>query len=98
VGWFEGVNTLTGDPLSAGLLRVQSDGRVEAQLETGWVEGPRIEYFYTLGLAYFYMAECEKSYPLFNAALQIDPQETNALEGTRLCQEAEAEEGGQAAP
>jgi superkiller protein 3 len=98
VGWFEGVNTLTGDPLSAGSLRVQSEGRVEAQLETGWVEGPRIEYFYTLGLAYFYKAECEKSYPLFNAALQIDPQETNALEGIRLCQEAEAEEGGQAAP
>ena len=93
-GWFEGVNALSGDPLSSGPLRVQSDGRVEAQFETGWVEGPRIEYFYTLGLAYFYMAQCEKSYPLFNAALQIDPQEVNALEGIRLCQEAETEEQG----
>lgn len=91
VGWFEGVNALSGDPLGTGLLRVQSDGGMETQLETGWVEGPRIEYFYTLGLAYFYKAECEKSYPLFDAALQIDPEETNALEGIRLCQEAEAE-------
>jgi len=91
IGWFEGVNALSGDPLSTGQLWVQSDGHVEAQLETGWVEGPRIEYFYTLGLAYFYKAECEKSYPLFDAALQIDPKEVNALEGIRLCQEAEAE-------
>ena len=89
VGWFGGVNTLSEEPVSTGRLRVQGDGRVEAQLETGWVAGPRIEYFYTLGLAYFYMAECEQSYPLFEAALEIEPEEVNALEGIRLCQEAE---------
>lgn len=93
-GWFEGVNALSGDSLGTGPLSVKSDGSVEAQLETGWVEGPRISYFYTLGLAYFYMAECEKSYPLFDAALQMNPEEYNALEGIRLCQEAEAEETG----
>ena len=59
-----------------------------------WNLGPPIEHFYTLGLAYFYMAECEKSYTLFDAALQIDPEEVNALEGIRLCQEAETEEEG----
>lgn len=91
VGWFEGVNTLSGDPLSTGPLDWQPDGSLEVELETGWVEGPRIEYFYTLGLAYFYMAECDKSYPLFDAALQIDPEEPNALEGIRLCQDAEQE-------
>ena len=89
VGWFGGVYALSGLPLSSGPLAVSTAGSVGAQLETGWVEGPRIEYFYTLGLAYFYMAQCEKSYPLFNAALQIDPEEPNALEGIRLCQEAE---------
>lgn len=88
VGWFEGVYALSGLPLSTGPLTVSSDGRVKAQLETGWVRGPRIEYFYTLGLAYFYMAQCEKSYPLFDAALQIDPNEYNALEGIRLCRQA----------
>lgn len=93
VGWFDGINALSGDPLNTGRLRVQSDGTLETTLESGWVEGPRIEYFYTLGLAHFYMAECEKSYPLFDAALAIDPEEPNALEGIRLCQEAEAEEG-----
>ncbi len=92
VGWFDGVNALSGEPLSTGPLSTKSDGSVKAELEATWVEGPRIEHFYTLGLAYFYMADCEKSYPLFNAALQIDPQETNALEGIRLCQEAEMEE------
>ncbi len=91
-GWFEGVNTLSGDPLSTGPLDLQADGSLEAEFEAGWVEGPRIEYFYTLGLAYFYMAECEKSYPLFEAALQIYPEEPNALEGIRLCQEAEEAE------
>jgi tetratricopeptide (TPR) repeat protein len=90
VGWFEGVRALSGLPLSTGPLTVSGDGSVEAQLETGWVKGPRIEYFYTLGLAYFYMAQCEKSYPLFDAALQIDPDEYNALEGIRLCLEAGA--------
>ena len=92
VGWFEGVNTLAGDPLSTGPLAVQADGSLALESETGWVEGPRIEYFYTLGLAYFYMAECDESYPLFYAALQIDPDEVNALEGIRLCQEAEEED------
>jgi len=91
VGWFEGVNTLSDVPLSTGPLNLQADGSLEVELETGLVKGPRIEYFYTLGLAYFYMAECEKSYPLFDAALQIDPEEPNALEGIQLCQEAEAE-------
>ena len=90
VGWFEGVDALSGLPLSTGPLTVNSEGRVEAQLETGWVEGPRIEYFYTLGLAYFYMAQCEKSYPLFDAALRIDPEEPNALKGIELCREAES--------
>ncbi len=89
VGWFEGVNTLSGDPLSTGPLNLPASGNLEAEFKAGWVEGPRIEYFYTLGLAYFYLAECEKSYPLFDAALQIDPEDVNALEGVRLCQEAE---------
>jgi tetratricopeptide (TPR) repeat protein len=93
VGWFDGVNALSGDPLSTGPLSVKADGSLEADFETGWVEGPRIEYFYTLGLCHFYMAECEKSYPLFDAALQIDPEDYSALEGIRLCQEAEAAEG-----
>ena len=90
VGWFEGVNTLSGDPLSTGPLQLETDGSVEVELEAAWVEGPAVDYFYTLGLAYFYMAECDKSYPLFDAALQISPEEPNALEGIRLCQAAEA--------
>lgn len=91
-GWFEGVNLLSGDPLGTGPLPPNINGSVEIELEATWIEGPPIEYFYTLGLAHFYMAECEKSYPLFDAALQIDPEEINALEGIRLCQEAEEAE------
>ena len=80
---------LSGNPLGTGPLNLEADGTLEARFEAVWVDGPPIEHFYILGLAYFYMAECEKSYPLFDAALQIDPEETNALEGIRLCREHE---------
>jgi tetratricopeptide (TPR) repeat protein len=87
VGWFEEVYTLSGDPLNTGPLHRFADGSVTTELEATWVQGPPIDYFYTLGLAYFYKAECDKAYPLFDAALQIDPEETNALEGIRLCRQ-----------
>ncbi|MGD8998720.1 MAG: tetratricopeptide repeat protein [Anaerolineae bacterium] len=90
VGWFEGVKTLSGDPIWTGHLSLGS-GSLEAQFEATWVSGPRIDYFYTLGLAHFYLDECEKAYPLFNAALQIDPEDENALQGIKLCQQAEAD-------
>ena len=88
-GWFEGLNTISGDPLGTGPLWVKTDGSVTAQLETAWIEAAPVEYFYTLGLAYFYMEECEKAYPLFEVALQIVPEEPNALAGIRLCQLSE---------
>jgi hypothetical protein len=90
VGWFEGVETLSGDPVTTGPLTVE-DGSLEAGFEAAWVYGPRIDYFYTLGLAHFYMDECEKAYPLFDAALQIDPGDENGLQGIRLCQQAEVD-------
>jgi len=92
VGWFDYVPTLSGDTLGTGPLHLSNIGTLKASLETGWVAGPPIEDFYTLGLAYFYMDECEKAYPLFNAALQIDPEETNAIEGIRFCQESDADD------
>jgi tetratricopeptide (TPR) repeat protein len=90
-GWFDGIRLLTGEPVGTGALRIGEGGDLSLELSVKSVEGPRIEYFYTLGLAYFYMGECDRSYPLFDAALQIDPEEPNALEGVRLCQEADAE-------
>jgi tetratricopeptide (TPR) repeat protein len=89
VGWFEQLNTLSGDLVNTGPLHRSVDGSVTAELEATWVAGPAIDYLYTLGLAYFYKAECDKAYPLFDAALQINPEEPNALEGIRLCQAAE---------
>jgi tetratricopeptide (TPR) repeat protein len=85
VGWFDELKTLTGGQLSTGPLTVRAGGRVQAELETGLVEACPLEYYYTLGLAYFYVDQCDKAYPLFNAALQIDPEEPNATEGIRLC-------------
>jgi tetratricopeptide (TPR) repeat protein len=86
VGWFEQVYTLSGDPLNTGPLHRFADGSITTEFEAKWVSGPAIDYLYTLGLAYFYKAECDKAYPLFDAALEIDPEEPNALEGIRLCQ------------
>lgn len=90
VGWFSGLRTLRDYPFNTGPLPLPSDGRITVTLKVEPVRGPRIEYYYTLGLCYYYMAQCEKSYPLFEAALQIDPQDANALEGIRLCREAES--------
>jgi superkiller protein 3 len=47
--------------------------------------GSRIEYYYTLGLAYFYLDKCNLSMPLFQKALAIDPNEPNAHGGINLC-------------
>jgi len=90
VGWFEGLEGLNGLPINTGPLEVGAGGDLQTQLTAEPVRGPRIEHLYTLGLCYFYMAQCERAYPLFEAALQIDPEEVNALEGLRLCHEAEA--------
>jgi len=49
-----------------------------------------VEAYYTLGLTNFYLAKCEQSYPLFEKALTLRPDEPNAVEGIRLCREAEA--------
>ncbi len=85
VGWFDDLKTLAGDPLSTGPLSVRAGGSVQVERETGFIHGCPPEYYYTLGLAYFYVDECEKAYPLFGAALQVEPEEPNATEGIRLC-------------
>lgn len=90
VGWFEGVRTLAGAPLNTGPLTLDG-GSLEAQFQATWVRGPRIDYFYTLGLAHFFLDECDRAYPLFEAALKIDPEDQNALRGIQLCNEAESE-------
>ena len=45
----------------------------------------KIEYYYVLGLSYFYMDECEKAMPLFQKALTLDPNDVNAQGGINLC-------------
>jgi tetratricopeptide (TPR) repeat protein len=87
VGWFEGIRTLAGKPYHTAPLPLNADRTVTVELEATWVQGPAIEYFYTLGLAYFYLDQCDRAYPLFDAALQINAEETNALEGIRLCRQ-----------
>jgi len=47
----------------------------------------RIEYYYSLGLAYIYKKprECDKARPWLLKSLEIDPEAPPALEGLRLC-------------
>lgn len=48
-----------------------------------------VEAYYTMGLAYYYLAECEaESYPAFHKALVLKPDEPNALAGIQLCNDA----------
>jgi tetratricopeptide (TPR) repeat protein len=87
VGWFMGVATLSGPPLNTGPLRVNTGGTISSEDTTGYVAGPSIEYFYTLGLAHYYKENCERAIPLFLAALEMNPEEPNALEGLSYCRE-----------
>ena len=45
----------------------------------------KIENYYTLGLAHFYMDQCNLAMPLFQKALAIDPNDPNAHGGINLC-------------
>ena len=45
----------------------------------------KIEYYYVLGLSYFYMDECDTAMPLFQKALAMDPNDVNAQGGINLC-------------
>jgi tetratricopeptide (TPR) repeat protein len=88
VGWFDGLRTLGELPLNTGPLRTEG-GTLEVQLLAEPVSGPRIAHFYTLGRCYYFMDRCELAYPMFDAALQIDPENEIALEGIELCREVE---------
>lgn len=47
--------------------------------------------YYTLGLSYFYIGQCEDAYPLFDRVLKAVPDNAPAEEGIRLCKEAESQ-------
>ena len=47
--------------------------------------GDKIENYYTLGLAHFYMDQCNLAMPLFQKALSMDPNDPNAHGGINLC-------------
>jgi superkiller protein 3 len=89
IGWFAELKTLSGSPVTTEPLRVRFDGTCHAEGELTYVDAAPIEYYYTLGLAYYYLDQCDKSYSLFDVAIEIDPEDPNAIEGIRLCQVAE---------
>jgi tetratricopeptide (TPR) repeat protein len=89
IGWFVELKTLSGGSVRTEPLRVRFDGTCRAEGQLTYVDAAPIEYYYTLGLAYYYLDQCEKSYPLFDVAMEIDPEDPNAIEGIRLCQVAE---------
>jgi tetratricopeptide (TPR) repeat protein len=48
-----------------------------------------IEAYYTLGLSFYYLSQCEtESYPAFQKALVLRPDEPNAKFGVQLCNDA----------
>jgi tetratricopeptide (TPR) repeat protein len=48
-----------------------------------------VDTYTALGLVLYYLARCEEAMPFFNQALAVDPENNGALEGIRLCLEAE---------
>lgn len=67
------------------------EGAEEALRKAVELGDDRIETYYTLGLVLYYLARCEEAMPFFNQALAMNPEDPNALEGIRLCLEAEQE-------
>jgi tetratricopeptide (TPR) repeat protein len=93
VGWFDRLWTLEGLPLHTGPLRPEDDGSLERHLvaKPVWsrMHGPEVAYFHDLGRCYYFVERCDLAYPLFDLALQMEPENEFALDGIRRCREAE---------
>lgn len=85
VGWFEPLTAVEGGGLHTGALVRDGEGQVNLRDTTGPVDGPPIEYYYTISLSYYFLDRCPEARPYIQAALSIDPQDANALETQRLC-------------
>ncbi len=67
------------------VITPDASGKVAFSGETGPVRGVPIEYYYTLGLCHYFLAQCEKAEPYLNVALAIDPNDANAQQIWKLC-------------
>ncbi|HNT77726.1 MAG TPA: tetratricopeptide repeat protein [Anaerolineae bacterium] len=87
MGWFIPLLTPERATVHTAPIFPAPDGRVELEGETGTVKGPPIETYYTLGLCYYYLDECNNAQPYIQTALRLDPEDANARQTLSLCQQ-----------
>jgi len=87
VGWFLSLRSLERQFVRTEVIFPAPDGRVRVSGDIGRVRGPAIETYYTLALSYYLLDQCNEAMPYIEAALRIDPEDANALQTWRLCQQ-----------
>lgn len=87
VGWFIPLLTPERATVRTEPIFPAPDGRAELEGETGTVKGPPIETYYTLGLCYYYLDECDDAQPYIQTALRLDPEDATARQTLGLCQQ-----------
>ena len=85
MGWFVPLLTPERAQVHTEAFFPAPDGRVLVEGDTGMVNGPPIETYYTLALCYYFLDECDKSRPYIQAALRLDPEDATALQTLALC-------------
>lgn len=87
IGWFVPLLTPERVIVHTTPILPAADGRAELEGETGTVKGPPIETYYTLGLCYYYLDECDQALPYIQIALRLDPEDATARQTLNLCQQ-----------
>ncbi len=85
VAWFVRLRTPSRAIVHSEPFYPDAEGRVTLNGETGAVRGVPIEYYYTLALCHYFLAQCEQADPYLNVALAIDAEDANALQIWKLC-------------
>lgn len=85
VAWFVRLRTPTRAIVRTQSFSPDAEGKVTLNGETGSVRGVPIEYYYTLALCHYFLAQCDQAEPYLNVALSIDPNDANAQQIWKLC-------------
>ncbi len=85
VAWFVALRTPSKAWVRSEPFYPDAEGKAVISGETGPVRGVPIEYYYTLGLCHYFLAQCDQADPYLNVALAIDPDDANAQQIWSLC-------------
>jgi len=85
VAWFVNLRMPSKAQVHSEPFYPDAQGQAVLNGETGPVRGVPIEYYYTLALCHYFLAQCDQADPYLNVALAIDPEDANAQQIWQLC-------------